>query len=118
MRDFKQLVVWKKAFSLVKPAYTLCESLPDFEKFSLANQIRRSAVSVSLNLAEGSSRTTDKDKARFFEMALGSAYELENLMLVINDVHGSLSSEADLIREQLKVVQAMIYAFRSRLRDQ
>lgn len=77
MRDYKSLKIWERAHSVVKKVYLLSIEFPDSERFSLTNQIRRAAVSVPSNIAEGSTRTSDKDFARFLEIALGSACEME-----------------------------------------
>ncbi len=105
------------AFRLIKPTYELCSLLPDYEKFQLASQMRRAAVSIQANLAEGSSRSTDKDKARFLEMSLGSVYELEGHILVVKEVYSHLQVDADHLMQILVKVQGMLYLFRSKLRE-
>jgi len=74
--NFENLQVWQDTRLLVKEVYVLTKQFPDDEKFGLTNQIRRAAISVSSNLAEGSSRVTDKDKAHFTNMAITSALEV------------------------------------------
>jgi four helix bundle protein len=76
MFGFEKLDVWKKAIDLADDVYRLTREFPDYEKFGLANQMRRSAVSISSNLAEGSGRGSGKDFARFIEIAYGSTMEL------------------------------------------
>lgn len=75
MRNFKQLFIWQKGFEIAIGAYKLVSSFPKEEKFSLSNQITRAAVSISSNIAKGSSRTSEKDYNRFLEVSLGSSYE-------------------------------------------
>ena len=76
-KDPSELLVYGKARELAKSVYWLTHHFPPEEKFELTKQIRRSASSVPSNLAEGCSRTTQRDLARFVEIALGSAMELE-----------------------------------------
>jgi len=76
MKNFKQLTVWQKSMNLVVETHQLSKSLPNEEKFGLISQMNRAAVSIPSNIAEGSSRRSDKDYARFLEIALGSSFEL------------------------------------------
>lgn len=76
MFGFEKLDVWKKAIELADEVYRVTRDFPDYERFGLANQMRRAAVSVSSNLAEGSSRGAGRDFARFVEIAYGSTMEL------------------------------------------
>ena len=75
MFGFEKLDVWKKSIEVADDVYRLTRKFPDYEKFGLANQMRRSAVSISSNIAEGSSRESRKDFARFIEVGYGSAME-------------------------------------------
>lgn len=77
IQSFKQLVVWQRAMELAEEVYRLTESLPSSERFGLISQIRRSAVSIPSNIAEGRQRGTRKDFAQFLRIADGSAAELE-----------------------------------------
>ena len=82
MKNFKNLKVWQKSMEIVKQVYLFVMGFPKEEKFSLANQLTRAAISISSNIAEGSSRSSDKDYARFVEMSLGSCFEVETQVLV------------------------------------
>ncbi|NOU47567.1 MAG: four helix bundle protein, partial [Bacteroidales bacterium] len=68
---FENLEVWQKSRILVKSVYVLTASFPNDEKFGLTSQMRRACVSVSSNIAEGSTRWSQKDQARFYEIAFG-----------------------------------------------
>ena len=76
MFGFERLEVWDKAISFADTVYTVTRSFPDDERFGLTNQMRRAAVSISSNIAEGSSRNSRKDFARFIEIATGSLFEV------------------------------------------
>ena len=81
-RGYQDLIVWQKAMDLVELVYRESASLPTEERFGLTSQIRRAAVSVPSNVAEGNSRSSDRDFARFLEIALGSLAELETQVLL------------------------------------
>lgn len=74
--NFEKLDVWRRAVDLAALVYAFSKGFPADEKFGLVGQMRRAAVSVSSNLAEGSSRSSRQDFARFVEIAVGSLYEL------------------------------------------
>jgi four helix bundle protein len=82
IKTHKDLDVWKKSMDLVERVYRRTERFPDSEKYGLTNQIRRCAVSVSSNIAEGAARNTDKEFVQFCYIALGSLSELETQFLI------------------------------------
>jgi four helix bundle protein len=82
MREFRKLNVWQKGLNLAKDTYLFSNELNDEKHYSLADQIRRSAISIPSNIAEGSSRRSDKEYYRFMEIALGSSFELETQLLI------------------------------------
>jgi four helix bundle protein len=75
MFNFEKLEVWPEAINFADTVYTLTRTFPEAERFGLTNQMRRAAVSISSNLAEGSSRSSRPDSARFVEIATGSLFE-------------------------------------------
>ena len=84
--DYKDLIVWKRSIELAKSVYVLVRKLPREENYALSDQIRRSAVSIPSNIAEGYGRTSSKDYARFLSMARGSTYELETQLLLSQEL--------------------------------
>ena len=82
MRNFRKYDVWKDAIELVDLVYELLKSFPPEERFVLASQMSRSAISIPSNIAEGASRDSEKDFKRFIVIALGSAYELETQVII------------------------------------
>ncbi len=111
MKNFKQLTVWQKAMKLVVEVYKLTELLPDKEKFGLTSQLRRAAVSVPSNIAEGSSRKSDKDHVRFLEIALGSSFEVETQLLIVKELAFAMEKQLSECFGILEEVQKMIQAF-------
>lgn len=84
--SFEKLLVWQKSRILASDIYRMTSSFPKEELFGMTSQMRRCAISIPSNLAEGSSRRTNKDKARFTEIAFGSALELLNQLIISSDL--------------------------------
>lgn len=76
MFNFERLEVWQKAIEFADLVYSVSKAFPSDERFGLTNQMRRAAVSISSNIAEGSARISRKDFARFIEIATGSVFEV------------------------------------------
>jgi len=77
----KKLIAWQKAIEFLSPLYFLCEKLPKEEKYNLISQMKRAAISVSNNLAEGCARKSKIEKNRFFEIARSSVVEIDNCLV-------------------------------------
>ena len=86
IQSFKDLVAWQKGHVLVIKVYKLTKKWPREEVFGLTSQVRRAAVSITSNISEGFSRTTSKDKANFYSVALGSLTELQSQLLISKDL--------------------------------
>lgn len=86
IKSFTGLQVWQEAHKLVLMVYKLTKKFPKEELFSLTNQIRRAAISITSNIAEGFSRQGYKEKLQFYYMALGSLTELQNQLLIAKDL--------------------------------
>ena len=82
IKTHKDLDVWKKSMDLVEEVYRFTQGFPGSEKYGLINQIRRCAISVPSNIAEGSARNTSKETTQFCYIALGSLAELETQLLI------------------------------------
>ena len=111
MKNFKELRVWQNGMEITKLCYKLTPTFPANEKFGLISQINRAAISITANIAEGSSRKSEKDKYRFLEIALGSSFELESLLLAAIAIE--LVKE-DVVKEILKLTtteQKMLMTF-------
>jgi four helix bundle protein len=86
MGDFRKLDVWQQSHALVVEIYSVTRSFPSQERYGLTAQMRRSAVSVPANIAEGCGRHLDTELARFLRISLGSATELEYHLLLAGDL--------------------------------
>jgi len=82
IKDFKDLIVWQKAMELVVEVYQLVKKLPKEELFALSDQMRRAAISIPSNIAEGQGRNSVKEYIRFLAIAKGSKAELETQLLL------------------------------------
>ncbi len=115
MQDFKDLKVWQKAHLLVLEVYKASANYPKEEIYGLTSQIRRSAISIPSNIAEGRGRSVDGDLRRFMQIALGSAAELEYQIILSKDLNYlTPASTADLLN-RLSEVRRMLVAFVQKL---
>lgn len=87
LQSFKDLIVWQKAIQLVKRVYILTEELPKSEVFGLSSQMRRAAVSIPSNIAEGYKRKNTKEYVQFLSIADASAAELETQIIIMKEVY-------------------------------
>ncbi len=116
MRNFKELKIWQLGMDIVKDIYLLSKKLPDEEKYGLQNQITRAAVSIPSNIAEGSSRHSDIDFKRFLEIALGSSFELQTQLLIIQSLNLINQDELTLIFDKIEQENKMINGFISKIK--
>ena len=116
MHNFRQLQIWKEGMEVTKQVYQLLVKFPPSEKFGLVSQISRSAVSVPSNVAEGSSRSSDKEFAHFLSIALGSLFELETQLLLSIELEIINKDEIGSIIENIIQLQKKISAFRKTLK--
>lgn len=100
IRTFKDLEAWKQAHVLAVEVYRLTKKFPREEMFGIVNQMRRAAVSVTSNLAEGFSRQSLKEKIQFYSIAQGSLTELQSQLLISQDVGFLYLKDYDSIEPQ------------------
>ncbi|MCC9016332.1 MULTISPECIES: four helix bundle protein [Flavobacterium] len=105
MHQFKELLIWKKSRLFCSKIYNVTADFPSEEKFGITNQLRRASVSIASNIAEGSSRNSNKEFARFLEIAIGSAYEVETQLLISSDL-GFINEEG--ITELILLLEEII----------
>lgn len=114
--DYKEFNVWKEAIKLVKITYEITAEFPKSEKYSLVSQLRRASVSIPSNIAEGSSRSSDKDYKRFVEIAIGSTLELETQLIISKELD-FLDKESEVFK-QLETVKKLLAGFKKYLESQ
>ncbi|MEM8896011.1 MAG: four helix bundle protein [Bacteroidota bacterium] len=115
MKNFKELIIWQKGIKIVLSVYKLVKLLPSEEKYGLISQLTRSSVSIPSNIAEGSSRKSQKEYYRFIEIAQGSAFELETQLIIVNKVFPDLSKDVGNILSILEEEQKMLTSFSKKL---
>ena len=109
IKSYKDLIVWQKGYELVRVIYKITSKLPQSEIFALQSQIRRAAISVVSNIAEGSHRKTQIDYRHFLHMAYGSAGEVETQLFLCRDLYKIEITEAlSLLEEVSKMLRAII----------
>ena len=110
---FQKLEVWHDAKELSLIIYQITRSISSNEKFGLISQMRRAAISVPANLAEGSSRITKKEQARFTEIAFGSLMELANLLIIAQELKFVDSKAADPVLDNIKMLGKRLSTLRN-----
>jgi len=115
MKDFRQLVVWQKAHLFVLKLYASTKSFPKEELYGLTSQVRRAAASVPTNIAEGCGRNGDKELARFCQIAMGSASEVEYQLLLAMDLRYLSENDYHELNNSLLEVKRMLNAFLQKL---
>lgn len=116
MLDYKELHVWQKAMELVEEVYKLTGDFPKEEMYGLTSQIRRSAVSIPSNIAEGSSRAGTKEFIQFLSIARGSAAELETQLILSSRLGYSADNETalSLLTSVRQMTNALIRALKEK----
>ena len=117
MHRFKDLEIWKRSRKFCSDIYQITSQFPDSEKFGLTNQLRRASVSIPSNIAEGSSRKSNKDFSRFLQIAIGSAYEIETQLLIASDLQFISEKELDYLISELQEIIKMTSRFKSTLKQ-
>ena len=108
IKTHKDLDVWKKSVSLVTLIYEMTKGFPKDELYGLTNQIRRSAVSIPSNIAEGSARKGNKEFAQFLYIGLGSLSELETQLIIATNLKYISSERSELIMNDLNDIRRML----------
>ena len=108
MKDFRDLKVWKKAHGFVLGVYRDSRSFPNEERFGLTSHLRKSASSITSNIAEGCGRETDKDFARFLSIAAGSTSETEYQLLLARDLDYLSEERHRCLNDQVNEVKRML----------
>ena len=116
-RGYRDLIAWQKAMGLVRSVYEVTEEWPAREQFGLTNQVRRAAVSIPSNIAEGKGRTGTREYAHHLSIAHGSLCELETHLLIAHDLAYLASSEIERLMNQAAEVGRLIRALIVKLRQ-
>ncbi|MFZ6001774.1 MAG: four helix bundle protein [Bacteroidota bacterium] len=118
MHNFKELKVWQLSRALVKEVYETTAEFPATEKYGLISQLRRCVVSIPTNIAEGAGRNTDKDFAYFLNISLGSAFELDTLLILSFDVSLISEDQLNMLSKKISEIQKMTHGLIKTLRQE
>jgi four helix bundle protein len=116
MHNFEKLKVWQKAMDIAEEVYSLCLLLPDDEKFNLIHQIKKCAVSIPSNIAEGSGRNHNKEFIQFLGIANGSTFELITQLLLAKRLKLVSEEIVQPIINQLVEISNMSFSFQNTLK--
>ena len=111
--SFEKLEVWQLSRELVKEIYRVTSSFPIEEQFGLTRQLRRASISISSNLAEGSSRKSWKDQAHFTQMSFGSLMEVLNQLIISVDLEMINKNDLDDLRPKIEMIGNKLNSFRN-----
>lgn len=115
MRDFRKYTVWEQSHKLTLEVYEITKSFPNDEKFGLVSQIRRAAVSIPTNIAEGCGKVSDKDFARFLNISFGSTSELEYLIFLSKDLSYINQETSEQFQHKIESIKKQLYQFIKKL---
>jgi len=109
MLNFERLLVWQKAISYAEILVRIADSLPQKYQYSFADQLRRAALSVPSNIAEGAGRQSQRDRSNFYAIAKGSVYETVNIVKLLEKLEGIREFEFDKVYLLAEEICKMLY---------
>jgi four helix bundle protein len=109
--NFRQLRIWIDSVELTKDVYLLTQKFSNEHKFGISSQLYRAAVSIPSNIAEGSSRKSEKDFSHFLSMSLGSAFELETQLIIAEQCDLALGIDYHSLINRIQILQKQIQSF-------
>ncbi|GAA0877432.1 four helix bundle protein [Algoriphagus jejuensis] len=113
MHNFKNLKVWQKSVDLAVKIYELTRSFPSEEKFGLTSQMRRAGVSIPLNIAEGTAKSSSKSFSNSLEISLGESFELETQLIIAERVKLISGETSAVIESDINEIQKMILGLKA-----
>ncbi|WP_127844166.1 four helix bundle protein [Psychroflexus aestuariivivens] len=111
MHNYKELKIWQKSIDLVENVFQLIADFPNSEKYGLVDQIKRSAISVPSNIAEGAGRNSNKDFGRFLSISKGSLNELNTQLIISNRLNFISNDKLNKLEKDINEIHKMIYKF-------
>ncbi len=108
-------MIWEEGITNVSDTYKMVKDFPDFEKFNLVSQLIRCTVSIPSNIAEGTSKSTDKHLNKYIEDSLGSAFEGETQLIVAHNEKYISEEKFNLLENKIQTLQKMISGFQGGL---
>ena len=115
MRNFKELKIWQKAIDIAIKTYQLTDTFPKEDKYAIVQQMTKASVSIPSNIAEGSSRKSEKDYLRYIEISLGSAFELETQIIIAEKLNKGDQQLLQDLKTEVADEQRMLTGFQHKL---
>ncbi|MCF6182070.1 four helix bundle protein [Lutibacter sp.] len=115
MHNFKELNCWQEAKDFSVIVYKITSNFPPSEIYGITSQIKRSAISIPSNIAEGAGRNTNKDFSRFIAIALGSSFELETQFIIASELNFIAEEDVEELILRLNKIQKMLVNFQKHL---
>jgi four helix bundle protein len=115
IRSFKQLRIWNKGIEIVAEVYRLTHGFPQEERYGLVSQMRRAAVSIPTNIAEGFKRFHSKEYRQFLHIALGSAAELETEIVIAGKLGFLTETDGGILSDEIEQISKMMSALLKKL---
>ena len=109
--NFKKLQIWQEAIELISLNYQFTKNFPDFEKFGISSQMNRCSVSIASNIAEGTSKRSEKHFVKYLEDSLGSAFEWETQLIICKNLNYISENEFNELQLRIKKLQQKISNF-------
>lgn len=117
LKSYKELIVWQKSILLVKEIFILTDKFPKSELYGLISQLRRAAVAIPSNIAEGYGRRSSKEYAQFYAIAYGSALEIETQIIIAKDLGFAKGEDFATVERLLEEVLRMLNAMTSKMKQ-
>lgn len=115
MRNFKELRIWQKGIEIAVKTFKLTQTFPTEDKYGISQQMNKCGVSIPSNIAEGSSRRSEKDYARFIEISLGSSFELETQLIIAEKLSKGNQQLLVELKADISDQQKMLTGFQQKL---
>ena len=116
MKDFRDLSVWEKSHLLTLKIYEITRDFPKYETYGLTSQLRRAAISIPTNIAEGCGRGSDSDFSRILQIAFGSASETEYLALLSHDLEYISENDYKILNDKIVEIKKMLSSLINKLK--
>ena len=116
VKTHKDLDVWNKSILFVVDVYNITTCFPDAERYGLTNQIRRAAVSIPSNIAEGAARVSGKEFVQFLSIAIASSAEVETQLIISKELNFLANDDFDKLNDELNDIQKMLLGLRNKIK--
>jgi four helix bundle protein len=117
MSTFRNLLVWQKSMDLVTKIYTSTQQFPKEELFGLTSQIRRSAISIPSNIAEGYGRDSNKEYLRFLNIAISSLFEMQTQLEIAKNINYINETDFNKLYDDTREVERMMTSFIKKIKE-